>query len=137
MEEPELLKSKKPAPDTQSWYEYIRKAEQETANRLEDAAKFLATMISVSLTLFLAVGKTGFEKYQDCPSIKVSVILWIGSLLFSFFVLFPCRYKYVSQSVQSIKDMSRRIVRVKYWLLLASLVLYSGALGILVGVFFL
>ncbi len=137
MEEPKLLKSKKPGPDTQSWHEYIRKAEQETANRLEDAAKFLAVMVSVSLTLFLAIGKSSFEKYQDCLSIKVAVILWIGSLLFAFFVLFPCRYKYVSQSAQSIKDMSRRIARVKYWLLFASLVLYSGALGILAAVFFL
>jgi len=45
MEEKEIIKSKKSAPDTRSWYEYIWREKQETPKRLEDAAKFLVTMI--------------------------------------------------------------------------------------------
>jgi hypothetical protein len=137
MEKQEILKSRKSDPDTDSWYEYLWRAEQETPNRLEDAAKFLATMISVSLTLFLAVGKNSFEKHLDSPVIKMAVVFWILSLVSSFWVMFPYRYRYVSHSVQSIKEMNSRIVKTKYRLLVLSLSLFFIGLGILGYFFFL
>lgn len=136
MDEPKPLQSKPPAPDTQSWYDYIWEAEQETPKRLEDAAKFLATMISLSLTIFLAIGKSSFENIRGSTPLMVAVLLWLASLLFSFWVLFPHRYRYVSQSVQSIKEMHREIVRNKYRFLLASVICYLAALGIVGVVFF-
>lgn len=135
MEQEKMIKGRKSAPDTQSWYEYIWHEKQQAVNRIEDAAKFLATMISVSLTIFLAIGKTAFEKSQDSFLIKLSVLLWILSLLVSFFVLFPWRYRYVSISVSSIKEMHQKVIRDKYILLILGLVLFLLALSILAFLF--
>ncbi len=136
MDEPEKSKSRIPPPDTDSWYEYIWKAQQETPNRLEDAAKFLAGMISISLSIFLAVGKTAFDKCADSAAIKGAVLLWLLSLVFSFLVLFPWRYKYVSVDVKNIKAVHRRIVKNKYILLIMSSTFFWGALGVLGWVLF-
>ncbi len=136
MDEPKKSKSKIPAPDTDSWYEYIRKEQQETPNRLEDAAKFLAGMISISLSIFLAVGKAAFEKCADSAGIKAAVVLWILSLVFSFLVLFPWRYKYVSVDVKNIKAVHRRIVYNKYVLLIMSSTFFLASLVILGWLFF-
>ncbi|MDY6933811.1 MAG: hypothetical protein SVZ03_06265 [Spirochaetota bacterium] len=131
MDKPKTIKSTKPSPDTRSWIEYTWKEEQDTPNRLEDAAKFLASMISISLTIFLAIGKSSFEVKETSWSIKAAIILWLISLLASFFVLFPWRYRYASESVQSIKAMHRRVVFVKRLLLVISLVLFLASLTIL------
>ena len=135
MEQDKVIKSRKSAPDTKSWYDYIWKEKQQTINRIEDAAKFLATMISVSLTIFLAIGKAVFEKSQDSFLIKLSVLLWILSLLVSFLVLFPWRYRYVSISVSSIKEMHQKVARDKYAFLILGLVLFVLALSILAFLF--
>jgi hypothetical protein len=135
MEEQNILKSRKTAPDTRSWYEHIWREKQETPKRLEDAAKFLASMISISLSIFLAIGKTAFENSRGSFLIKLSLILWLLSLIVSFSVLFPWRYKYVSESVKSIKEMNQRVARDKYALLILSLVLFLSALSILAYLF--
>ena len=135
MAEEKILKSKKTAPDTKSWYEYTWREKQETPNRLEDAAKFLSTMISISLSIFLAIGKKSFENSGNNFLIKLSVLLWILSLLVSFLVLFPWRYRYSSILVNSIKEMHQKVVRDKYGLLIISTVLFVAALSILVFLF--
>jgi hypothetical protein len=137
MDDLKTIKSEPPSPDTKSWYDYIYKAEQETPNRIEDAAKFLATMISVSLSIFLAIGKSGFEKYADSFPVKLSVVMWIASLLLSFIVLYPQKYRYSGESVESIKEMHRKIIRRKRFLLTASLLLFLTALCTLAYHFFL
>ena len=136
MDEPEIIKSKKNEPDTQSWYEYIRKAEQDTPNRLEDAAKFMATMISISFTLFLSGGKKSFENYQDSLCLKIALIIWLISLFSSFLVLFPQSYKYISFSAADIKRMNKKITSRKRLFLIVSLGLYLISLCILGVLFF-
>jgi len=89
MTQEKIIKSRKSIPDTRSWYEFFWREKQETPNRIEDAAKFVATMISISLTIFLAIGKTAFKNFQTNTFIKLSVLCWLLSLLISFFVLFP------------------------------------------------
>ena len=135
MNEPEIIKSKKDEPDTQSWYEYIWKAEQESPNRLEDAAKFMATMISVSFAIFLSGGKKVFENCQDSLALKIALVIWLASLFSAFLVLFPQHYEYISNSVADIKKMNKRITKKKRLFLMISLILYLSALGI-VGVLF-
>ena len=135
MNEPKTLESRIPAPDTKSWYAYIWQEQQQSPNRLEDAAKFLASMISISLTIFLAIGKKAFENIGQHDSVKVAVVLWLLSLLFSFFVLFPWRYRFVSESIKSIKAMHKKVVRVKRVLLILSLVLFLTALTLLAVLF--
>ncbi len=136
-EQPIKVSSREVAPDTESWYSYIWSAQQNVPDRLEDAAKFLATMISLSLTLFLAIsgGKSAIADHPDFFWIKVAVICWIFSLIFSFLVLFPMSYRYVGESVQSIKDMHKRIVKRKRALLIVSLLLFLIALWLLIVVF--
>ncbi len=134
--QPALLKSEIPPPDTRSWYEHTWKKEQQTPDRIEDAAKFLAAMITVSLSIFLAVGKESIVAAQNSGLVKTASILWLLSLFSSFFVLFPWRYRYASDSVQSIKNMHKRVVRCKRLLLILSLLLLSAALTLLSWVFF-
>ena len=131
---PHIIQGKRPAPDTQSWREHMWKEKQQTPNRLEDAAKFLATMISISLSLFLTVGKSTLTD-SGGPA-KLSIALWLLSLIAAFLVLFPWRYKYSSVSVASMKEAHARIVRYKYGLLALSSVLFLAALSILTCLYF-
>jgi hypothetical protein len=137
MNEPQIIKSQKDAPDTQSWYEYVWKAEQDTPNRLEDAAKFMATMISISFTIFLSDGKNAFENYQDSLYLKIALISWIISLLSAFLVLFPQKYQYISCSAADIKKTNKKIINRKNLFLIISLSLYLLALGIIGILFFI
>ena len=132
MDENKINKSQKPAPDTQSWYEYIWKAEQETINRLEEAAKFLATIAGLSLTVFITGVQAGqASSPQDLPA-KIAVVLWLVSLVVAILVVFPWHYRYHSQSVQSMKTMHRRVVRFKDFLLYLSALLYLAGLVLLI-----
>ena len=131
---PRIIPGKRPAPDTQSWREHMWKETQQTPNRLEDVAKFLAAMISISLSLFLAVDKTALAD-SGGPA-KLSIALWLLSLIAAFLVLFPWRYKYSSVSVASMKEAHARIVRHKYGLLALSSILFLAALSILAGLYF-
>jgi hypothetical protein len=47
MEEKKAVKSKEPPKDAEDWFEYISHEERRTPERLEDAAKFPATMIAL------------------------------------------------------------------------------------------
>jgi hypothetical protein len=131
MPQDKIIKSRKSSPDTKSWYEFFWREKQETPNRIEDAAKFLATMISISLTIFLAIGKTAFENVQNNFLVQLSVAFWILALLASFFVMFPWRYSYVSDSVKSMREVHQRVARNKYIILIMALVLFLFALSIL------
>ena len=133
MAEEEVIKveSTQPPEDAEEWFEYIRKEERGTLDRLEDAAKFLATMISVSLTVFASVTKAGNIKVLQGIA-RVALIAWLLSLLLAFLVLFPFRYRFISFSVKSVKEKYRKIVRLKWGLLISSTLLFFAALCILV-----
>jgi hypothetical protein len=134
MEEKKVVKSKEPPEDAEDWLEYINQEERKTPERLEDAAKFLATMIAISLSIFTAVSKAG--GVQGVQVFKwpagIALFAWLLSLLFAFLVLFPFRYRCLSTSVKSIKAMHRRVVRIKWVLLILSSFLFFAALCILV-----
>lgn len=123
-EEKNKVTARKATPEEKSWLDFLQKAEQETPNRLEDAAKFLATMISISLSLFLVLGKPLLEQPQ------LPVLLWSGlallflALLSAFEVLFPRRYHFARQSAKDIQEMLDKVVKTKHRLLLASVFLY-------------
>jgi hypothetical protein len=131
MEEKNVAKSKEPPKDAEDWFEYIRGEERRTPDRLEDAAKFLATMIAISLSIFTAVIKAAGLSIIVWTG-RVALFAWLLSLLFAFFVLFPFRYRCVSTSVKSIKAVHARIVRIKWILLILSTFLFFAALCILV-----
>jgi len=132
----QITQSKKASPETQSWHEHMWRETQQTPNRLEDAAKFLATMISVSLSLFLALGKTTLADSATSITAKVSIGLWVLSLIGAFLVLFPRHYPSSRVSVELMKKAHKRITRYKYWLLAASSVLFLAALSIMACLYF-
>lgn len=131
MEEKKIVKSKEPPKDAEDWFEYIGREERKTPERLEDAAKFLATMIAISLSIFTAVSKAGGGSLINW-STRIALFAWLLSLLFAFLVLFPFRYRCLSTSVKSIKTMHKRIVHSKWVLLILSSFLFFAALCILV-----
>ena len=135
MNDIKIVKSSPVEPGEESWLEHLRKTEQEIPNRIEDAAKYLATMIAVSFSFLLGTDKpvvTGATEVK----IKVAVVLWLAALLLSFFVLFPFRYKVFSNSIDEIKKMLRTIAVVKRTLLILSLLFFLFALMIFAAVNF-
>ncbi len=130
-ERPPLLASTKAGAEAKSWHEYQRQAQQETPKRLEDAAKFLAGMISISFSIFLTINEAGFKGKETSIAVTVALFTWLLSLLFAFRVIFPSRYRYAATSAEDIRAMHRRVVRQKYLLLVISAGLFVAALGIL------
>lgn len=137
MEKPKILKSRKPDPEARAWREYIVQVQQETPKRLEDAAKFLTTMISVSLTLILVIGRDTVAQVAEHSAVRLALICMLLALLLAFMVMFPWRYRYSSESSQSIKAMHYKVVRVKDTLLILSFCLFLLALATLVMKFFI
>ncbi len=115
----------KPAPpDTKSWFEYSWKLQQGVPERLEDAAKFLAVMISLSLTIIsTALGQLKAIVVQPI-FIFIGLLLWLAALFFAFMVLFPRKYRFHSMSVESIKKAHARIIRTKQVRLFIAVVFY-------------
>ncbi len=130
------VQGKEPEPDTQSWYDYSWKTQQDTPTRLEDCAKFLTGTISICLTLFLCAGKSTFESHQLTGWAGMALGLWLLSLVLCMLVLFPWQYRFRNDSVQSIKSMHKRIVKAKYRMLAAGFLLFLIALAILIALFF-
>lgn len=133
MKNGELIQAKKlPVEERkrrEAWLEYAWKAQQDTPNRLEDAAKFVATMISVTLTIFLSSGMHMFNAFKDAAwFLAVEVVFWLLSLIVSFFVLYPQKYKFNPDSVETIINMQKEIIRFKRSLLILSIILYLGSL---------
>lgn len=121
-----------PAPiDTKSWLEYSWKLQQDIPNRFEDAAKFLATIISLTLTIIItAIDKLNVILIHPIW-LFVVLVFWLTALIFAFLVLFPEKYKFHSQSVESIKLAQAKIVQTKQRRFIISAVLYFIPLLIL------
>jgi len=137
MAKDETIKAIPAGPEKESWWYFQLKEKQETPKRMEDAAKFLATMISVSLTVFLAsAGKDGLSASGIPISTSISLVLWFLSLIFAFLVLFPFRYRFAKDSVDSYCEAHAKIVRVKRGMLFCSVLFFFMAL-LMLGVVFL
>ncbi len=94
MSHPPTAKSKgAPSDHDKSWLAHAQKEKQEAPKRLEETAKFLVAIVSISLTVFISKRPEGLAAWTDKAFIGVAVI-WMISVLLSFFVLFPWRYKF-------------------------------------------
>jgi len=111
-------------PDTKSWFEYSWKLQQEIPNRYEDAAKFLATIIALTITIiFTALDKLNIILIHPLL-VFVVLVFWLAALLFAFLVLKPEKYQFHSKSSDSIKRTTDQIVRTKQQRFVISTVLY-------------
>ena len=125
------LKGSALTPEEQSWHEYSRKSHQEVPQRLEEAAKYLSGMISISFTIFLTVNKDGFKGLESNWKITLAVGLWLSSLIATFIVLFPLRYNYSKDSAESIEKMVGSVIAYKYIALIIASVFFIAALCLL------
>ncbi len=132
---PKKIKASYASSETRSWHEYVRKSRQEEPKRLEDAAKFLAGMISISLTIFLDLNEKAFEGMESSTVTSVIVIAWLLSLLSAFLVLFPTPYRFAKNSAEDIEKMQRKVVKNKQRLLYVSAALFMFALGMLAFIY--
>ena len=124
-----IAKSKgAPTDHVKSWLSHAQKEKLEAPKRLEETAKFLVAIISISLTIFISDRPEDMEPTTDKTFIWVAII-WMISVLLSFFVLFPWRYKFNPESVEDIERAYRKITNTKRWILMLSLVFYLVALG--------
>jgi len=105
-------------PDTASWFEYSWELQQKVPERLEDAAKFLSVMISITLTIVTTAVKS------NPVFVSFGLLSWLLALFLAFFVLFPRRYRFSSMSVESVKRTHALIIRRKQFYLLLATVLY-------------
>ena len=111
-------------PDTKSWLEYSWKLQQDVPNRFEDAAKFLATIIALTITIiFTALDK--LELFVFHPAVLFFVLMiWLVALLSAFMALFPHKYSFHSKSIEKIKQAQQQIIQTKKTYFLIATVFY-------------
>jgi hypothetical protein len=122
--EPEKILGEMPMPDAEKWHAYGFTLQQETPNRLEDAAKFLAGMISISLTLTIPNLDRLLKMFSQTFWIKLGFGLWLISLAVAFFVIYPRKYQFHSQSAEQIKAVHQRLWRYKRTLFIIAVITY-------------
>lgn len=131
-DQPAPIPSTPASPDTQAWHDYRRSSEQQEPQRLEEAAKFLAGMASITFTLLLSTD--GDLLKGKAPGVQALVsVAWMISLLLAFIVLFPRPYRYAKDSAASIERMHRRVVRWKAWTLIWAVVFFLLGFLLLAG----
>jgi len=120
-------------PEEDHWRTYRWSTQQKSPERLEDAAKFLATMISLSFSILLGLGKSAFEA-EDDPSLNIvqfTLGCWLLAALLAFWVLLPRRYFFTQNSIKAFQEKHRAIVRYKHGLLVASVTCFLVGMVIL------
>lgn len=129
MKKPPLATSVgEPTDADKSWLAFIEKEKQEAPKRLEDTAKFLAGIISISLTVFITKRPEGLAEWTGKWFVWAAVF-WVLSAVASFFVLYPLRYDFAPDSPDDIRRAYRKITVHKQILLFVSLLLFLWALG--------
>jgi hypothetical protein len=116
--------------EEKSWIEYQRSESQGTLKRLEETAKYLSGLSSVSLTILLGPDHEIFKTLHDSNLLKVGIISWLLSILFTLAVVFPFRYSYIGNSFSSIRKMHQRIARLKFFFLILGSLLYLTGISL-------
>lgn len=113
-------------PEDSHWQQHRWSEAQKVPERIEDAAKFLATMISLSLTLALTVAKPAIEQGDFGPKNRLLFALgcWLIALIPTFLTLMPLPYQRIPDSTDEYRKMHRRVVRWKYGMLVVSAFLF-------------
>ncbi|MEZ4884562.1 MAG: hypothetical protein R3E32_07550 [Chitinophagales bacterium] len=123
------------SPSEKSWREHALKMQQSAPEHFESAAKFLSGLVSICLTLFLKINENAFAATDMKAWLGTAVVVWLISVLFSFFVFFPFTYPYSQHSAQTVEAANRKIVRTKKFCLMVATVAFVMGLVILGGVF--
>lgn len=115
-----------------SWLDWQQKEKQETVKRLEDTAKFLAGVSSLSLSILLGVNREALKSISNEGGMKFALCCWLLSIVLTLIVVFPFPYKYVSNSADSIRTLYKRISNTKFILILLGALFYLTGLSLMV-----
>ena len=127
MEDIPEIRSVPTTTEDKSWIEHYRTESQGTLKRLEETAKYLSGLSSISLTLMLGPNHDIFKALHNSLLLKAGIISWLLSIIFSLVVVFPFRYRYVTNSITSIKQTQAKKARLKFrFLILASILFLAG-----------
>ena len=121
--------------EIESWMTYSWETKQQTPARLEDAAKYLAVMMTVAITLFLGVIEKNALLTTSSWWIKSIPLLWCLSLILSFLVLYPKKYLFNASSAESIQQMTEKIIQWKQRIFFAASLCFIVGMGLLVWKF--
>ncbi|CAN2040269.1 conserved membrane hypothetical protein [Candidatus Magnetomoraceae bacterium gMMP-15] len=137
MTDQKIYKEDKMSPlEIESWMKYTWEMKQKAPDRIEDAAKFLAVMISISLSLFLSIFGKSMDFMKSSWIIKSIPAILILALLFSFLVFYPKKYPFSSVSVDSIKQMVEKITRRKKIIFIIAVLFFILAFILFTGCLF-
>jgi hypothetical protein len=121
--------------EEKSWIEHYRTESQGAMKRLEETAKYISGLSSVSLTLMLGPNKEVFSTLHSPVLLKAGIVSWLLSILLTLAVVFPFRYRFVSNSYSSIKRTHSRIIRVKFIFLILGSLLFLAGLSLIAWIF--
>lgn len=117
--------------EEKSWIEYQRNESQGTLKRLEETAKYLSGVSSISLTIILGPDHEIFKTLHNSNLLKTGIVCWLLSILFTLAVVFPFRYRYIGNSFSSIRSTHQRIARFKFAFLILGSILYLTGISLL------
>jgi hypothetical protein len=117
--------------EEKSWIDYQRTESQGTLKRLEETAKYLSGLSSISLTIILGPNHEIFKSLHNSGWLKVGIFSWLVSILLTLAVVFPFRYRYIGNSFSSIRNMHRKIARLKFVFLILGALLYLVGISVL------
>lgn len=129
-EEIPVIRATTSTPEELSWIEHQRKENQAALSRLEETAKYLSGLSSLSLTIMLAPYNEILKEFRTVTTLKVGIVCWLISILFTLAVVFPYRYRYISNSAGSIRNVNSRIAGLKFIFLLIGTVFYLAGISI-------
>ena len=79
-ETPKVIKARRAdKEEVAEWRQYQREARQKAPERIEDAAKFLSGMISISFTILLKANPEGFKGVEGSTPMVVAVVAWVSA----------------------------------------------------------
>ena len=129
MSTPPKSTSTAPSASDAAWLQYAQAEKHKAPERLEEAAKFLVGITSISLTIFLSGRPAGLSA-SAASYLNAATVFWLLSTLFGMLVLFPWRYPYQEDAPEDIKRAYERLVFYKRTMLVGSLVFLLVALGV-------
>ena len=117
MSEPEHIPQSFPfSNEEKSWQEHRWAEAQKVPERIEDTAKFLATMISLSLTLALTLVEKPIAVPKGAfPTVLVALACWMLSILLAFLVLMPRHYRHVPDSTEDYRRIAQAGGELQVW----------------------
>jgi predicted membrane channel-forming protein YqfA (hemolysin III family) len=113
-----------------SWIEHQRKEQQEAPRRLEETAKYLSGLSAISLTIMLGPYSETLKTFRTTAGLKLGIVCWLISIVCTLAVVFPFRYRYIGNSESSVRNVHRKITKVKFTLLLTGALFYLTGISI-------